>query len=397
MIRQAVILAGGQGTRLGELTRQIAKPVIEVAGEPFLGHLLWNLGRQGIRDLVLAVGHRHETVRAAIGAGHRWGVKVDYVLETQPLGTGGGLRHCAPLLQDEFLVLNGDSLFDINYLDLALQLKKGQEGALALRWLEDSGRYGAVRLQGETIRGFAEKGGRGAGAINGGVYVCRRSLLDRLPEGPSSLERDLFPGLAAKGTLGGKVYQGMFIDIGVPEDLARSQELLAAWRRKAAVFFDRDGVINIDHGYVHTPENFHWIQGAIEAVKLANDLGYLAILITNQAGIARGYYEEAAFRSLMDWVEEELRRHGAHFDAVYFCPHHPTAGQGEYRIQCDCRKPAPGLILRAAREWSIELENSFFIGDKESDLAAARAAEVAPVLFTDQHNLLALIEPYLRR
>lgn len=144
---------------------------------------------------------------------------------------------------------------------------------------------------------------------------------------------------------------------------------------RGAVFFDRDGVLNVDHGYVHRAEEFHWVEGAQAAIRRTNDAGMLAIVVTNQAGIARGMYDEAAFQRLMGHVRRELAAVGARLDAVYHCPHHPTAA-------CDCRKPAPGMILRAVREWGIDPGRSILVGDSATDLQAAAAAGVRAVLFS---------------
>ncbi len=135
---------------------------------------------------------------------------------------------------------------------------------------------------------------------------------------------------------------------------------------RGAVFFDRDGVLNVDHGYVGHPHRFEWMPGAIEAVRRVNDSGRLAIVVTNQSGIARGYYSEEEFWVLMDWVRDELRRHGAHLDAVYYCPHHPTQ-------RCRCRKPGPGMFERALGEWGLGAERCIMVGDRMTDLAAAAA------------------------
>lgn len=157
--------------------------------------------------------------------------------------------------------------------------------------------------------------------------------------------------------------------------------------RRPAIFFDRDGVINRDDGYVFRATDFVWIDGAIEAISLFNRLGYATVLITNQSGIARGLYTEADFQALTQWIGSELTGHGAHFDAVYFCPHHPEASVREYRIQCECRKPRPGMLLRAIRELSIDVAASALIGDKFTDCEAAEAAGVRSYMF-EGGNLL---------
>lgn len=382
MVGQAVILAGGLGTRLGAATRHTPKPLLEVGGVPFLDHLVWNLARHGLRRILLLTGHLAPAFAARYGDGRDHGVAIEYAVEPEPLGTGGALVHAAARLEERFLLANGDTLFDLNYLDLAARLGDGVPAAVALRGVDDAARYGAVRLRDGRVLAFAEKGAAGPGAINGGVYAMRREAVARLPRGgPASLEHDLFPDLAAEERLAGHVYDGFFVDIGIPEALARAQVSVAAWRRKPALLLDRDGTMNLDRGWVHRPEDFHWLDGAREAIRWANDRGILVLVLTNQAGIARGYYTEEEFRAFTAWIDRELAAAGAHVDATYHCPHHPTAGQGEYRRECRCRKPAPGLIERALANWGFDPARSVMVGNAEHDVEAAAAAGIRAVRF----------------
>jgi D-glycero-D-manno-heptose 1,7-bisphosphate phosphatase len=383
VIRQAVILAGGLGTRLGEITRQTPKPLVPVGGRPFLEYLIWNLRRHGIENILLSIGYLADRIIEHFGDGSRYGVAIDYVIEEEPAGTGGALALALEKLDSLFLVLNGDTLFDLNYLDLALLLKHSPaKAAVALRQVADAGRYGRVNLAGDHISDFGEKTGCGPGLVNGGVYVMNRSVLAELPTSPCSLEKELFPRLALAGELAGKAYSGFFIDIGLPLSLRDADVLVPAWRKKPAVFLDRDGVLNVDFGHVHRPADFVWLEGAREAVKWLNDNGCLAIVVTNQAGIAKGFYTEEEYLKFSSWISRELRRVGAHLDDTYYCPHHPTEGKEPYLKHCDCRKPAPGLLRRAIDDWQADEGGSVFIGDKKSDLLAAQAAGIQGALFT---------------
>ena len=149
---------------------------------------------------------------------------------------------------------------------------------------------------------------------------------------------------------------------------------------RPALFLDRDGVINVDHGYVHRPEEFEFVEGIFELVATANGAGYLVVVVTNQAGIGRGYYSEAQFHALTDWMKTKFSERGGIIDAVYFCPYHPEHGIGAYRGESEFRKPAPGMLLQAQSELGIDMEQSIFIGDKPSDMAAGRAAGVGTLL-----------------
>ena len=173
----------------------------------------------------------------------------------------------------------------------------------------------------------------------------------------------------AIGTIGGLIW----ITSGVRIDPQREQ--------RPAAFLDRDGVLNVDHGYVHTADKLDWIPGSPEAVKLLNDAGYLVFVITNQAGVARGFYDEATVNTFHAHMKTELAAQGARVDAFYYCPHHPEGAVKELAIHCDCRKPGAGMLEQAARDWPVETSRSFLIGDKESDMGAAAAFNIKGIMF----------------
>lgn len=164
--------------------------------------------------------------------------------------------------------------------------------------------------------------------------------------------------------------------------------------RRPAVFFDRDGVLNEDDGYAFDPDKIRWVEGAQQAVKAVNDAGYFAFVVTNQSGVARGFYEERHVRNLHEWMSRELDSVGAHIDAFEFCPHHPDGLIERYRVLCNCRKPQPGMIRALLERYPVDIDASFMIGDKQSDLASAQAAGIAGYLFNGT-NLHTFIVPLL--
>ena len=224
-------------------------------------------------------------------------------------------------------------------------------------------------------------------------YLTRRAL-----EGwaaPSSLEKDILPGLVARGALRAYPYSGFFIDIGVPASLAAAAELVPSQRRRPAVFLDRDGVLNIDHGYVHAAHQVAWVRGAKEAVKLLNDAGRYVFVVTNQAGVAKGLYEEQAIEALHRWMAEELAAEGAAIDDWRYCPYHPEGSVAAYRAAHPWRKPNPGMLLDLLERWPVEREGSFLVGDKISDIEAAEAAGMPGYLF-EGGDLTAFVRERLR-
>ena len=382
--RQCVILVGGLGTRLGSLTADCPKPMLEVDGKPFVAHLIDNARRFGFDNFVLLAGYKIDrVVEFAAGYGAEHGIRITVTQEESPAGTAGALLTARNFLEDEFLLLNGDSIFNFNILDLASRgIEQPWAGRLALRRVADTSRYGLVELDGCRISDLREKCNNGSeGLINGGVYWLKRSVLDLVERVPMSLERDIFPALVRKGLLVGFEYRGAFIDIGIPEDLAIARSNWREILRQPATFFDRDGVLNEDAGYTHKSEEFRWIEGARAAIKQSNDDGRYVFVVTNQAGIARGFYDETAVHSLHAWMNEDLRRDGAHIDDFRFCPHHPEGSVPELSIACECRKPNPGMIQSLLTEWPIDRSKSVLIGDKQSDLEAALAAGIRGIMF----------------
>jgi D-glycero-D-manno-heptose 1,7-bisphosphate phosphatase len=394
VLRQAVILVGGLGTRLGERTKTIPKPMLPVGGRPFLDTLIDEIARYDAFDeILLLAGHKAESILARYD-GTVWGrARLAVSLEQAPLGTAGALVHAAGRLQERFLLLNGDSFFDFNILDLAARAKSSLVH-MALRADVVGDRFGRVVLDGDRVRSFIAPGQGATGPVNAGVYVVDRGILARVGGLPASLEQDVFPALAADGAMTGTSYRGYFIDIGIPEDFARADVELIEQLRRPAVFFDRDGVLNHDSGYTFEAGKLQWIEGAQEAVKAVNDAGYFAFVVTNQSGVARGFYEESHVHALHRWMADEMAAIGAHIDAFEYCPDHPDGTVERYRRVNDRRKPGAGMITDLLARFPVNADKSLLVGDNPSDLEAARAAGLQGHLFSGG-NLEAFVRMHL--
>lgn len=398
-LRQAVILVGGRGIRLGSLTAQTPKPLLPVGGRPFLAWLVRELCRYGIEEVLLLTGHLGEQVEAilpALRAKQPRPLHLACIQEPSPAGTGGALRHAGARLDERFLLLNGDSWLDTPLARLladAAQDSADILGRLLLHPMDDSRRFGQVTMDADQVTAFQEKTGEpGPALINAGIAVLRRDILPHLG---ASLELDTYPALARAGLLRGTVRQGAFIDIGIPEELARACATLPARLHRPALFLDRDGVVNQDHGYVGTTDRFDFIPGALAMIRAATEAGWHVFIVTNQSGIARGRYTEADFVRLSALLLDRALEAGGTIDDVRYCPFHPEAALSAYRQAHPWRKPAPGMVLDLIRAWKLDPARCLLIGDQPSDLAAAAAAQISGHLFPGG-DLLAFATPLLR-
>jgi D,D-heptose 1,7-bisphosphate phosphatase len=379
--RQAVCLVGGRGSRLGLLTEATPKPLLEVGGRPFVDYLIHEARRFGLERMLLLAGHSAGEIIRHYSGKMVGDLSIEVIAESTPAGTAGALVNAAAALDPTFFLVNGDSFFDFNWLSLGRVLDR-DDWTMHAALARDipGGRYGRVETVGDRITSFLPKG-ESALPINAGIYLVRRRVLARIRTIPCSLENDILPSLAVDGELLGYPAQGAFIDIGVPHDFDRGQQAMPQYMRRPAAFLDRDGVINHDDNYVHRPEQVRWVDGAIDAIRWLNDEGYYVFVVTNQAGVARGYYAEDDVNSLHAWMQNEFWRSGAHVDSFEYCPYHPEGTVEQYRRASELRKPGPGMLLKLQKDWDTDVPGSFMIGDRDIDMQAAAAAGIAGYKF----------------
>ena len=372
-VREAVVLAGGFGTRLAHVVSDVCKPMAPVAGRPFLRYLLDMLACARFDRVIVADGYRREQIESFFGASYR-GMEVIYSSEDEPLGTGGAARRALALCKGESaLVLNGDTYLDCDFVAMETALVEGADAVVAVKRFRDFVRYGTVVLADDgSIASFVEKRHCTEGLINTGAYLMRTDALASMPE-RFSLERAWLERLAGTGRLRAFECDGLFIDIGVPEDYALAQSMLKTlaheWR---LAIFDRDGTINVDTVHLHEPDKLELIPETVELLHhYTEDPEWKVVVATNQAGIAKGLYTKDQMRAVHQALDAELAERDCRVDAYYYCPHHP-----DFTGPCKCRKPAPGMLLAAMRDFDASPKGCVMYGDKESDRLAAEAAGV---------------------
>lgn len=374
--REAIVLAGGFGTRLAHVVPDVCKPMAPVAGRPFLRFIMDQLAAAGFDRAVVADGYRREQIEGFFGSAYR-GMAIEYSPEDAPLFTGGAVKRALGRCKSDWVfVLNGDTWLDVDIAAMeaaATDSPDGVSAVVAVKRMHDFERYGTVDVDaGGALTAFHEKRPCEEGLINAGVYLLRRHALDDMPE-KFSLESDYFERVVGYRSLRAVECAGGFIDIGVPEDYELAQTMLAplakSWK---LAMFDRDGTINVDTGHLHEPEKLELIPSTVDIMRgYSEDPDYKVVVVTNQAGIAKGLYTEADMRHLHRYMEDELDRLGVHVDAWYFCPHHP-----DYTGPCDCRKPAPGMLLAAMHDFDALPGRCIMYGDMQSDEFAASSINV---------------------
>lgn len=388
----AVIMAGGRGTRIASVNSEVPKPMIPLAGKPVLEYQLEALRRQGIKEFVFVIGYLGEVIRDYFGNGAKFAVHIDYIVEESPLGTAGALYFLRDKIKDDFLLLCGDLLFDVD-IGRFYAAHRAFGGIATLLTHPNSHPYDSSVIVADScgkIVGWLNKEDERLwykNRVNAGLHMFSPRIFDNIPAPvKTDLDRDVLKPLIGSGQLFAYDSPEYVKDMGTPDryysilcDLKKGRVTDKNLRRRQrAIFLDRDGTINRYVGFLRHIEDFELIGGAAEAIRRINESNYLAIVATNQPVIARGEVTEEALEEIHCKMETLLGREGAYLDAVYVCPHHPDRGfageRPEYKINCSCRKPKPGLLYRAADKFNIDLSQSWMIGDSEQDILCGRNA-----------------------
>lgn len=390
---KTVIMAGGKGTRISSVASDIPKPMIQIEGKPVLEHEIECLRDQGFRDIIITVSHLGNIIMDYFGDGSSFGVHIEYYFEEQPLGNAGALFKIKDKLDSDFLLLNADAMFDVDF-NRFVAFHKSHGGLVTLFTHPNSHPYDSgviiADAGGAVERWLTKEDDRPRyyrNCINAGLHVISPKILEQDIQTPKiDLDRQLLKPLAGTGKMFCYNSPEYVKDMGTPERYYSVCEDFKAGRvkgknltnRQRAVFLDRDGTINKYVGFLRNIDDFELLDGVAEAIKKINASGYLAIVVTNQPVIARGEVSFEQLQEIHNKMETLLGEQGAYLDAIYFCPHHPHKGyegeRPELKIECACRKPKPGMLLQASKDFHIDLEHSWMIGDGENDVMAGKNA-----------------------
>lgn len=421
---KVVIMAGGKGSRISSIMSGIPKPMIKIMGMPVLEHELYCLRDQGYVDIIITISYLGQIIIDYFGdgsnispvTGEPFGVKIDYYSEEQPMGNAGALFRLRDKLTEDFLLLNADSVFDVDFNSL-VKFHKKHGGLVTLLTHPndhpfDSGLIFADKL-GCVTKWIAKEEDRPLyyrNRVNAGIHMISPQLFKEVDVSfiekdlnmrkiiKIDLDRQILKPLAGTGKMYCYDTFEYVKDMGTPERYQAVQNdyrsgIVQRKNRKnkqKAIFLDRDGTINQYVGFLRKIDDFCLLEGVAEAIKKINSSEYLAIVVTNQPVIARGEVTYYGLEEIHNKMETLLGKEGAYLDGIYFCPHHPNKGYigeiSELKIECDCRKPKPGMLLKAAEDFNIDLKQSWMIGDSESDMILGKQVGCKTILIKETCN-----------
>jgi histidinol-phosphate phosphatase family protein len=390
VIKQAVILAGGLGTRLRPYTISNPKPMVRVLNRPFLEHLINLLKKNGITEVVIMSGYLHEKITEYFGDGSNFGIQIQYSIGPVENKTGTRIRNAKDLLDEHFLLMYSDNYWPLN-------LKKHMEFynlEPSLGMVTAYTNNDAITLNNMLV---AEDGHVQAydktrirtdlNSVEIGFYILDKDIINLMPEYNFSFEEEIIPQLILKNQLRGFLTDNRYYSISTPKKLEDAQRF---FKPKKIIFLDRDGVINKKPpkaDYVKKWEEFEFIPGSIDCIKKLYDSGYELIIITNQPGIARGLMTEKTLTAIHKKMIKKFSEVNVEIKDIYYCPHGWNDG-------CNCRKPKPGMLYQASFDYHIDLTDSILIGDDERDIQAGEAVGCTSFLI-ENDNFLSVVNNIL--
>ena len=396
---EAVIMAGGKGTRLQSVAKDIPKPMIKILGKPLLEYQIDSLRESGIDNIILIIGYLGNIIQEYFADGTKFGVNIQYIIEEKPLGTAGALYYLKEKIQGDFVFVFGDLLLDIDW-NRFVGFHKKNNGLITLYGHPNSHPYDSdvivsdennrvIKIEPKNIkRDFYYHN-----FVNAGIYCMSSIILDAVknPE-KTDLEKKIITEEINKGRVYAYRSTEYIKDIGTPKRLNSAYQDIKNGllknknlkNKQKAIFLDRDGTINVLNGFLSNIDDFEFLPGIAEAIKKINNSEYLVIVATNQPVVARGECTLEKLEQIHMKMELELGKQGAYLDDLFYCPHHPDKGYKgeniEFKIDCNCRKPKTGMLKQAANKYNIDLKQSWFIGDTTMDIKTGINAGTKTIL-----------------
>ena len=413
---QVVALLGGSGTRLGSDKSGVPKSMTDVHGKPFFQYQLELMRWHGFRDFLFLTGFRGDAVRKHFGSGDKFGVRIRYSEDgDMPLGTAGALKKAAPLLNDDFLLIYGDSYMDADYSELIYYYRQarlsGKETLLAVyRNMNKYDKSNILFKDGSLIAYDKAGTAQGMEHIDYGVSIMHKKVTQEIPGGASDLA-GLYHCLIESARAAGHEVRTRFYEIGTPASLDEFRRFMSAriFAKRKAIFLDRDGTLNEtvmnpqagEKDSPFRPEDVRLIPHVVDALKIFRSLGYLLVVVTNQPAAAKAKTTLGDLYAVNNRLRDLLAKEDIMFDDLLMCPHHPVGSPatGEpYLIrECTCRKPHTGLFLKGIEKFNITAAQSYAVGDREVDIAAGEAAGIKGILLGKDYKDLFAFSKYLQK
>ena len=381
-----VILAGGKGTRIKEFLDNKPKPMVKFNNIYFLQYLINLLGKYSFNKIYILAGYKHEIIFKNFHNKIFNLTKIKCLKERNLMGTGGALLNLKKEKMNDFILVNGDTIFDIDLKNFTKVCKKKNLGAIALT--ANKKNTNSLKLNNLGIKNHKLVYQKKGKYINGGIYFFKKKILNLLPIKKFSLENDFLPKIINKKLINAKYYDNFFLDIGTPKYFKISEKKLKKYFKKPAAFLDRDGVINYDFGYVHKKKDFKLKKGVIDGLKILKKRNYFIFIITNQAGIAKGIFKEQNFFELQFFLHKKLSKHNIMINDVQYSPFHPKGKILKFRKNSNLRKPGNQMIKNIFNKFIIDKKKSFMIGDKISDKKCADKSNIKFHFATENFNTL---------
>lgn len=392
-ITQAVILAGGAGTRLQPFTLKNPKPLVPINGKPFLQHLIRLLKQNGIKEILILTGYLGEKISLSFRDDSRLGVKIKYSYTPfkdysgEEIKSGTRILNAHELLASRFLLLYCDNYlpFELRRLEKLFDEKSAEVLVTAYSNNDNSTKNNMLISEGSVRKYDKTRISKKLNCVDIGYMIVNKKVLELLPKTNCKFEDIIFPKLIKSGKLAGFLTDQKYYSIGDPKRVKITAKFL---KPKKVIFLDRDGVINQKPekaDYVKKWSEFSFLPGSLEAIKMLSRSGYKIFVITNQPGIARKKMKKSDLDLIHKNMLREIKRNGGKIERIYYCPHGWDEG-------CSCRKPEPGMLLRASREYLIDLRTAVFIGDDGRDKEAGESALCKTILLKPSQNLLQIVE-----